>query len=325
MIVGHLDTGVDGTHPSLRSAIAAFAEFDLAGDQVPNAPARDSGEHGTHTAGTIAGRAGAKGPFGVAPGAQLASAMVIEGGQVIDRILAGMEWVVGQRVRILSMSLGLRGFTPAFQVVVDALRANNVLPIFAAGNEGPNTSRSPGNYPNVLSIGAMDQGDTIPSFSSSQTFDRATNPLIPNVVAPGVGVLSCIPGRAFAEMDGSSMATPHVAGLAALLLEAKPDATATELENAISGSCSRPASMPGPRANLGVPDAVKAFRLLTGKNLELPADARVSNTGRRARATRRKKERMPVAAGSPRAAARNRTRRPAPRRRTVRPRRRKRT
>ena len=113
----------------------------------------DSDEHGTHTAGTIVGRAGLKGAFGVAPEAQLASAMVIEGGQVIDRILAGMDWLIGEGVHIMSMSLGLRGFTPAFQAVIDALRAANVLPVIAVGNEGPNTSRSPGNYANVLSVG----------------------------------------------------------------------------------------------------------------------------------------------------------------------------
>jgi subtilisin len=68
-------------------------------------------------------------------------------------------------------------------------------------------------------------------------------------------------------MDGSSMATPHIAGLAALLLQAKPGATADELESAILGSCKRPATMPDYRANRGVPDAVQALKLLTGKDL----------------------------------------------------------
>ena len=157
VIVGHLDTGIDGTHPALEDAIAAFAEFDLAGDQVPGARPTDSGEHGTHTAGTIVGRSVPKGAFGVAPEAKVASAMVIEGGQVIDRILAGMDWVIGEGAQILSMSLGLRGFTPAFQTVVTALRNANVLPVIAVGNEGPNTSRSPGNYDTVLAVGAMDR------------------------------------------------------------------------------------------------------------------------------------------------------------------------
>lgn len=270
--VAHLDTGVDAAHPALKDAIATFAEFDMAGNRVPNAKPSDSGEHGTHTAGTIVGRTVAKkGSFGVAPEAKLVSAMVIEGGQVIDRILGGMEWSVSQNVRILSMSLGLPGFSTAFQAVIDALRRNNVLPVIAVGNEGPLTSRSPGNYENVLSVGAMNANDEVADFSSSQTFDRPHDPLVPDVVAPGVGVLSCVPHGGFMEMDGSSMATPHIAGLAALLLSAKLDASADDLEAAILASCSRPSSMPEVRANRGVPDAVAALARLKGAQAALVA------------------------------------------------------
>jgi subtilisin family serine protease len=300
-LVGHLDTGVDGTHPTLGGAIGSFAEFDMAGNQVPGAKPTDSGEHGTHTAGTIAGRAGTKGAFGMAPDAKLASAMVIEGGQVIDRILAGMDWVVGEGVRVMSMSLGLRGFTPAFQTVIDALRAANVLPVIAVGNEGPNTSRSPGNYANVLSVGAMDANDEVADFSSSQQFNRPVDPLTPDLVGPGVAVLSSVPGGKFMEMDGSSMATPHIAGLAALLLQARPTATATQLEKAIRDSCTRPASMPQDRANLGVPDAVKAFTLLTGSQLPVAAAAAAAAPKPRKSARRSVREKMPVRAKSARA------------------------
>jgi subtilisin len=300
IVVGHLDTGVDATHPALKGAIAAFAEFDMAGDRVPNARPTDSDSHGTHTAGSIVGRFGKKGAFGMAPDAQLASAMVIEGGQVIDRILAGMEWLIGEGVRIMSMSLGLRGYTPAFQTVVDALRAANVLPVIAVGNEFANTSRSPGNYANVLSVGAMDTTDKVADFSGSQHFNRPGDQLVPDLVAPGVAILSCAPGGKYEEMDGSSMATPHVAGLAALLLQAKPEATATQLEEAILGSCSRPAGMPAARANRGVPDAVKAFSILTGAALPVAAAvAAATKPPRRARPTGL--ERMPVAGGAARA------------------------
>jgi subtilisin family serine protease len=186
ILVGHLDTGVDASHPCLAGAIGSFAEFDKAGDKVPNAQPSDSAEHGTHTAGTIVGRDGSKGAFGMAPEAKLVSAMVIEGGQVIDRILSGMDWMIGEGVRIMSMSLGLRGYSPAFQAVIDALRAANVLPVIAVGNEGPNTSRSPGNYANVLSVGAVGANDEVPDFSSSQQFVSSDSPLCPNIVAPGV-------------------------------------------------------------------------------------------------------------------------------------------
>lgn len=287
VIVAHLDTGVDGTHPALRGAIAKFAQFDMAGDQVPNAPATDSDEHGTHTAGTIVARPVANGRFGMAPDAQLASAMVIEGGQVIDRILGGMDWAIGQGARVLSMSLGLRGFTPAFQSVIDALRAANVLPVIAVGNEGPTTSRSPGNYANVLSIGAMDANDQVADFSGSQNFNRPINPLCPTLVGPGVDVVSCVPGGKFKTMDGSSMATPHIAGLAALLLEALPTATVNDLEAAIIFSCSLPPSMPQARANHGVPDAVRAYLRLTGQQ-QLPAVA-AAVTKRRSKPARGRK------------------------------------
>jgi subtilisin family serine protease len=270
--VAHLDTGVDGGHPAFKNAIAAFAEFDLLGNQVPNAKPTDSGEHGTHTAGTILGRAIAgRAPFGVAPEAKLVSAMVIEGGQIFDRIIGGLEWIVGQDVRILSMSLGIRGFTTAFQATIDALRRNNILPVCAVGNEFALTSRSPGNYDNVLSVGAIDRNDLVADFSSSQTFDRPNDPLVPDIVAPGVGVLSCVPGKAFAEMDGTSMATPHIAGVAALLQSARPDASASDLEAAILASCTRPSSMPEGRANRGVPDAVVALAQLTGTQAQLVA------------------------------------------------------
>jgi subtilisin family serine protease len=295
-LVGHLDTGVDGTHPALSGAIGSFAEFDMAGNQVPGAKPTDSGEHGTHTAGTIVGRAGTKGAFGMAPDAKLAGAMVIEGGQVIDRILGGMDWVVGEGVRVMSMSLGLRGFTPAFQTVIDALRAANVLPVIAVGNEGPNTSRSPGNYANVLSVGAMDANDKVADFSGSQQFNRPVDPLTPDLVGPGVAVLSSVPGGRFMEMDGSSMATPHIAGLAALLLQARPTATATQLEKAIRDSCTRPPSMPQDRANLGVPDAVKAFTLLTGMPLPVAAAAAAPAPKPRKSARKTVREKMPVRA-----------------------------
>ena len=262
VIVGHLDTGFDASHPALQDALHAFAEFDLTGEIIPDAPPRDSDEHGTHTAGTIAGRRTGRGRIGVAPECTLASALVIEGGDVINRILGGLEWIVGQGATVLSMSLGLRGYTPAFQSVINALIANDVLPVIAVGNEFANSSRSPGNYANVLSVGAMNAQEGVADFSGSQRFSRVQEPLVPDLVAPGVAVLSCIPGGKYAELDGSSMATPHVAGLAAILRQAVPTASATDVEAAIQASCVRPVSMPEDRANRGVPDAIGALKQL---------------------------------------------------------------
>jgi|GEM_PF-459770 len=265
--VGHLDTGADGKHPALKTAIAAFAEFDSFGIQVqPNPRPHDTGEHGTHTAATIAGRTVQGRSVGVAPEAQLASAIVIEGGNVIARILGGMDWVVTQNVRVLSMSLGLRGFFNDFLAVTQILRLRNILPIFAVGNEGPGTSRSPGNYAEPLSVGANDKKKAVASFSSSQRFIRKTDPLVPDLVAPGVDIISAKPGGGFQLMSGTSMATPHMAGLAALLFEAKPTATVNEVETAIFKSCTL-GTIPADRGNRGFPDAVRAFTALTGTTL----------------------------------------------------------
>lgn len=190
----------------------------------------DTDEHGTHTAGTIAGRTSAGRAIGVAPEALLANAIVIEGGNATARILAGMDWVIGQGATILSMSLGFRGFQEDFLAVTQTLRERGILPVFAVGNEGPGTSRSPGNYAEALSVGAMDANDQVADFSGSQRFDRPDNPLVPDLVAPGVAVISAKPGGGFQEMDGSSMATPHIAGLAALLMQAAPAATIDGIE-----------------------------------------------------------------------------------------------
>jgi len=262
--VGHLDTGVDGKHPALQKAIASFAEFDSFGVQVTPVPKpHDTGEHGTHTAATIAARVVKNQSVGVAPQAELASAIVIEGGSVVARILGGMDWALTQNVRVLSMSLGLRGLLDFFLVVTQVIRARNILPVFAVGNEGPGTSRSPGNYVEPLSVGANDSKGAVAFFSSSQRFIRANDPLVPDLVGPGVDIISARPGGGFQSMSGTSMATPHIAGLAALLFEAKPNATASDVENAIFNSCTV-GSIPPERANRGFPDAVRAFTTLTG-------------------------------------------------------------
>jgi subtilisin family serine protease len=263
--VAHLDTGVDGKHPALKGALSAFAEFDEVGQIVRPAPAPyDSDEHGTHTAATIAGRPVGGRAMGVAPKSQLASALVIEGGDAVARVLGGLDWSLGQGVKVLSMSLGFRGWWEDFLPIVQILRSRGVLPVIAVGNEYAGTSRSPGNYSESLSVGAADERLGVASFSSSQRFARTRDPIVPDVVAPGVNVLSAKPGGGFQLMDGSSMATPHVAGLAALLFEAKPSASVGDVESAIFQSCKLHPRMTEARAGRGLPDAPEALRVLTG-------------------------------------------------------------
>lgn len=260
VLVGHVDTGVDISGPALAGAVPFFTEFDLNGDEVTGTLAWDSDDHGTHTAGTIVGRHGAHGAFGMAPEAELASALVIEGGKILDRILGGIEWSAQKGAQIINASLGIPGQSPVYEVLVKALRSRGILPVFAVGNEGPGTSRFPGNYNNVLSVGAADRADQVAVFSSSQRFLSPVR-FVPHIVGPGVDILSCVPGG-FARMSGSSMATPHIAGLAALLFSAIPGASADDVEAAIKGSTKLPPTMPHQRAGLGIPDGPRALALL---------------------------------------------------------------
>jgi subtilisin family serine protease len=272
--IGQLDTGVDAGHPALRRRIAAWAEFDPNGDLVPGSRPHDPDGHGTHTAGTLVGLSSGGTAIGVAPEAELCAALVIEGGRALLRILAGLEWAIQQGVRIISLSLGIRGYSPFAIEIVQRLREAGVLPVAAIGNEGPGTSRSPGNYPEALSVGAIDRKGAVASFSSSMRFERENEPTAPDVVAPGVDIVSLRPGGGRIAMDGTSMATPHVAGLAALLFSAKPDATVSEVEAAIIAGA-RPLSPDTDtvRYGRGAVDGPAAFAALTGTELKGPEPA----------------------------------------------------
>jgi subtilisin len=263
VVVAHLDTGVDADHDTLAGAVSSFAEFDPLGRIIPGAAPRDSDDHGTHTAATIAGREAGGKVIGVAPSASLASALVIEGGDAVARVLGGLDWSIDQGARVLSMSLGFRGWWPDFLPIVRILRDRGILPVIAVGNEGPGTSRSPGSYAEALSIGAHDDAGAIASFSSSQRFVRRRDALVPDVAAPGVNVVSAKPGGGFQTMSGTSMATPHVAGLVALLAEADPSASITRLERAVLASCTPANGGPIERVRKGIangPAALAALR-----------------------------------------------------------------
>ena len=263
VLVGHLDTGVDGDHAALKNAIFDFTQFDDIGKEIaPKPKAFDSGDHGTHTAATIAGRAVGGKFVGVAPQAKLASAMVIEGGNVVARVLGGMDWSVGKGVKILSMSLGFPGWWTDFLGLTRILRARGILPVFAVGNEFAGHSRSPGNYWQALSVGACNERGDVSDFSSSQLFNRKRDPIVPDLVAPGEAVIPAKPGGGYQSMNGTTMATPHIAGLAALLWEARPNATVNQIEKAIYGSCQLSPNMSQMRANRGLPNGSRALALL---------------------------------------------------------------
>jgi subtilisin family serine protease len=228
ILVGHLDTGVDDTHPALNGKVAFFQEFDALGNLVASAT-HDSASHGTHTAGTIVGRTFNGTNIGVAPKAQLASALVLPGGSgTFAQIIAGMQWAISQGVHVINMSLGALGYSTLWNLPVLNTTLAGVLVVASIGNSGHGTSGGPGNDPLVLGVGATSDTDAVAGFSSGQTlvgvpwFGFGLTYSKPDISAPGVSVLSSVPGDQLAAFNGTSMAAPHVAGAVALIQSVEP-------------------------------------------------------------------------------------------------------
>ncbi|MFE2511510.1 S8 family peptidase [Streptomyces naganishii] len=243
-----LDTGVDATHPDLKTQVIAARNFSAATD------AKDHYGHGTHVASIAAGTgAKSKGKYkGVAPGARILNGKVLDdsGSGDDSGILAGMEWAAQQGADIVNLSLGgpdAPGVDP-LEAEVDKLSAQKgILFAIAAGNAGPESIGSPGSADAALTVGAVDKKDKLADFSS--TGPRVGDGAIkPDVTAPGVDITAAAakgsvidqevgenpPG--YLTISGTSMATPHVAGAAALLKQEHPKWGYAELKGALTGS-----------------------------------------------------------------------------------------
>lgn len=231
-----LDTGVDATHPELAGRVAGASTFEVATWQAyPMVPSQDTDGHGTHVSGLICGQ-----HVGVAPSAQVLSGVMIPHGlgNVSDFILA-MEWAALQpEVKIVNMSAGIPGYLPEMHEAVMGLRTVGVLPVFATGNEGRNQTRSPGNYIAALSVGATNSQNRVASFSSGGSLIVDNHAYtVPDLVAPGEAVYSSVVGGGYEAWDGTSMATPIVSGVAALILEKYPMMRLSDLMEELLATC----------------------------------------------------------------------------------------
>ncbi|MFD4476758.1 S8 family serine peptidase [Streptomyces sp. NPDC058471] len=243
--VAVLDTGVDQTHPDLKGVEVAEKNFT---ESAPDA--KDRMGHGTHVASTLAG-SGAKsgGKYkGVAPDVQVLDGKVIsevEGTGTESSIAAGMQWAVDSDAKIVNLSLGSLdspGTDPLEEAV--ARLSGKALFVIAAGNDGPEagTLNSPGSAPAALTVGSVDKQDNIAETSSRGP--QADGVAKPDLTAPGDDITAArstqIPGDSesdpYVAMSGTSMATPHVAGSAALLLQQHPKWTGPQLKAALTGS-----------------------------------------------------------------------------------------
>ncbi|MFG2605583.1 S8 family serine peptidase [Streptomyces sp. NPDC048514] len=272
--VAVLDTGVDRTHPDLTDRVATTRSF-VEGQEVA-----DRNGHGTHVTSTVGGSGTASGgkEKGVAPDATLAVGKVLgdEGSGSESQIIAGMEWAARDvHARIVSMSLGSTepsdGTDPMAEAVNTLSKETGALFVVAAGNTGaPSSIGSPGAADSALTVGAVDGDDRAAYFTSAGP-RYGDNALKPDLSAPGVDILAArsqlVAGSGpYTVMSGTSMATPHVAGVAALLAQEHPDWTGARLKDAL---LSTSAQLDASAYTLGagrvsVPDAVRAKVTATG-------------------------------------------------------------
>ncbi len=253
-----LDTGVYSEHPALAGRVEDFIVIDPLGRRIKSDPAYDCGTHGTHVCGTIAGGKTAQGvSIGVAPEASLFVAGVLIGDATLRTLMEGISWAVEKGVDIINMSLGFSYYEPLFDEVFKILLDQfGILPVVAIGNENHGNSSSPGNTLNAFSVGAIEKVKggkyDVAFFSSgaSLVFMSDDNSVVvtkPDVVAPGTQIFSCIPPEKrpdgvfdYSYMNGTSMATPHVAGAAALLMAARPEAPVGDIIRALKETAKHP-------------------------------------------------------------------------------------
>lgn len=228
-----IDTGLRTSHEDIEgiSSLTGTNDNDLVTPWD-----EDTGSHGTHVTGTIAAQDNSAGVIGVAPDAGIHVIRVFDdSGQFSASSLVEAMNACGEAgAKIISMSLGGTSSNIAEQWAVNSLQNQGILLVAASGNDGngANSVEYPAGYEAVMSVGALDESVQIASFSTHNT--------AVDIAGPGVAVLSTTANndRSYAEYSGTSMATPHVAAVAALLWSQFPQASVEEIRTALQESAS---------------------------------------------------------------------------------------
>jgi subtilase family serine protease len=288
-VVGSFDSGVDGTHPDLAPRYRgddASSWFDPYGE---HASPFDADGHGTHTTGIAVGGDAGGTNIGVAPGARWIAAKAWDdsGTGLVSVFHQIFEWFLAPggdpalAPDVVNMSWGFadEGCITEFLPGVQAFRAADIFPAFAAGNEGPfpGSVRSPGAYAESFATGATDVFDDVALFSG-----RGPSPcdggVKPDLAAPGDAITSTVPGG-YATLSGTSMASPHVAGAVAVLRSINPAFTVDELEGfLIQGAMDLGPAGPDDDFGAGRLDLFQSAQLALGANPDQPHVTIVATT-----------------------------------------------
>lgn len=228
-----IDTGVNSSHPDLLGAIAGGVS-----EVSYTTSYQDDNGHGTHCAGIVGARQNGTGIVGIAPQSSIYAVKALDnsGSGNTSDIIAGIDWAIGQKMNIISMSLGSQTSSTALQSACNSANSNGILVVAAAGNNGTakvskntDTINYPARYDSVIAVGATDSSNNRAYFSSTgKELD---------VVAPGYQIVSDNYTGGTIIKSGTSMATPYVAGDIALLKQAHPTYTSTQIRALLEGSC----------------------------------------------------------------------------------------
>ncbi|HEV7766288.1 MAG TPA: S8 family serine peptidase [Thermoanaerobaculia bacterium] len=231
IVVAVIDTGVDGTHPALAGKV--IGGYDFVNDD--NDP-MDDHRHGTHVAGIIA----AQGEMtGVAPNVRLLAYKVLnaEGRGTSSDVIAAIERALLDGADVANLSLGDRGLPddPMSRAVDNAVAAGMVVCVAAGNEETFHRIGSPAGAAKAITVGASTLEEGVPTLAyfSSRGPATQTSAIKPDVIAPGRDIYSTGLGHGYVTLSGTSMSTPYVSGLAALLLEEHPDWTPERVKAAL--------------------------------------------------------------------------------------------
>ena len=254
--VAVIDTGVDSTHPDLKgNVVGGWNAITKDGNYM------DDHGHGTHVSGTIGALDNEQGVVGVAPQVTIYGVKVLDAGGsgTFDDVIAGMEWAVKNNMDIASMSLGASSGNESLKAMVEVMSKAGVTLIAAAGNSycwgESSTVVFPAAYPDAIAIAASnlkDDKDGVADFSSC-------GPEV-DFITPGEDVWSSIPGGQYAQWSGTSMATPHASGLAALLVSAKGVKGPENIRAAFKNAATKFEGVAENKQGAGLIDAVKLVR-----------------------------------------------------------------
>jgi subtilisin len=224
--VAAMDSGGDINHPDLAFAGGFDATTGSTSPAAWNDDISVCNGHGTHVLGTLGALRNDIGVVGVAPGVALYSLKVFRNANgsclaSVSHQITALNWAVQQGIRVVSISIGGSTYVSSYEQAINAAASAGTFVVAAAGNNGTSTLTFPGRYADALGIGATDSNNNRASWSNFGP-DLAA-------VAPGVSIQSTMPGGGYGWKSGTSMATPHAAGVVALILAADPGASRAQV------------------------------------------------------------------------------------------------